>query len=233
YRLAPLAGGGAALTTLTRSALRGMACRDGEQIAERRQRREMERGRRGRQAGSGAGDSNPERALPDREDKRRGHHHCFAVDPDLHRAVRADLEPRRLPLQPVGELAYLADGLQSDETPRLLGPADPGRDNAEDSVVQVLAGAEAAEMIELVLVVRHQNHVSGVITGPIGTGEAKIERLRARAEQRREHVGRGLQLRVPVLGNLNDLGVEPERRVVDEYPAIHLAYRDAPLHRLP
>src|SRR5262249_6722855 len=121
-----------------------------------------------------------------------------------------------------GELAHLADGLQSDETPRLRRPADPGGDNAEDSVIQVLAGAAAAKLIKLVLVVRYQNHVSGVVMGPIGAGEAKIERLRVRAEQAREHVGRGLQLRVPILGNLDDLGVESQRRVVDEYPAIHL-----------
>src|SRR5215467_1522067 len=127
------------------SVLRAMAGRDGEQVADRRPRREVERRRRGRPAGSGAGDPHPEGARPDREDKRRGHHQGFTVDPDLHRAVRADLEPRRLPLQPSRELAHLADGLKSDETPRLRRPAYPGRDNAEDSVVQALAGAAAAE----------------------------------------------------------------------------------------
>ena len=86
-----------------------------------------------------AGQPHPQRAGQRLEDQRRVHQQGLAVDPDLHRRVRADLEPRRAPFVPAGEAADLADGLQGRELPGLRGVGDPGRDDAEQAVVEPLA----------------------------------------------------------------------------------------------
>ena len=52
--------------------------------------------------------------------------------------------------------------------------------------------------------------------GPIGTSEPEVESRSVRSQEIREHGRRCLALRVPVLGRLDDLRIETQRRVVDE-----------------
>jgi hypothetical protein len=54
----------------------------------------------------------------------------------------------------------------------------------------------------------------------VRTGKRKIEPGSVRSQEVREHCSRRLPLRVAVLGRLNDLRVETQRRVVDEHSAV-------------
>lgn len=153
----------------------------------------------GRRHGQGvARQANPQGPGTGREDERRVHGQRLTVDRDVDGARGPDLEPRCLPLQPAREPADLPHALQGDELPRLHGPVDPGRDDAERAVVQVLAGAAAADLVKLVPVVGDEDEVRGGVGGAVGPAEPQVQRRGVGAEQFWQHAGRGLQLGVPV-----------------------------------
>jgi hypothetical protein len=167
-----------------------------------------------------AGQPHPERAGPGLEDQRGIHQQRLAVDPDLHRGARADLETRRAPLVPAREAADLARGLERYELPGGGGVADPGRDDPQYAAVKPLPRPPAADVIKLVGIVRDQDHLGRRDIGAIGPGEPQVEGSRVPAQQIGQHRADRPELGVAVLGGLNHLGVEPERRVVHEHPAV-------------
>ena len=64
---------------------------------------------------------------------------------------------------------------------------------------------------------------------PAGAGPAQVELAAAGAEHVRHRVEQGAQLRVAIALSLDGLGVEPERDVVDEHPAVDLCQVHGPL----
>jgi hypothetical protein len=93
----------------------------------------------------------------------------------------------------------------------------------------VLASAPAADLVKLVVIVRDEDEVRGGLSRAVGSGEPQVQRRGVWPEQFGQHVGRGPQLRVPVLRGPHDRGVDPQRGVVDEHAAVDLRQVDAPL----
>jgi hypothetical protein len=167
-----------------------------------------------------AGQPDPQRAGPALEHQRGVHEQRLAVQADLDRGARADLEPRRAPLLPAGKAADLAGGLQGHEHPGLGGVTDPGRDDPQHAVVQPLPRAPAGQVIELVRIVRDQDELGRRDLGAVRPGEPQVERGRVPAEQVGQHRRRRPQLRVAVLRRLDHLRVQAERGIVHEHPAV-------------
>jgi hypothetical protein len=174
------------------------------------------------------GNPDPQRTRPRREHQRRVYRQRLAVDTDLDRAARAHAELGGVPLQPALEPPDLAGGLERHEPVGLGRPGDPRGNHTEGAGVEALAGAPPADVVQLVGVVRHQDEVGRGVLRPVRPGELQVERCRVRPDQAGEHGCSRLELGVPVVVRLDDLGVEPERRVVHEHPAVDLGEVDAP-----
>ena len=70
---------------------------------------------------------------------------------------------------------------------------------------------------------------AAVYRSPAGPVKAQRERPAARSEQAGQRAQGRLHLRLPVGRRADDLGVETQRRVVDEHPAVHLGEVHPPL----
>jgi len=162
----------------------------------------------------------PQRARPGHEDHRQVHRQGLAVDADLHRAGRVDLESRRAPFGPPGEPADLARRLERRECPGLGRVGDQERHDPEHAIVQPRTGTPPGQVVELIWVVRHQDQLRRLVGLAVRPLVTQVELGRARAEQVRQHVRGRPQFRVPVLGRLDDLGVKPQRGVVHERPPV-------------
>src|SRR4029079_13427530 len=95
--------------------------------------------------------------------------------------------------------------------------------------IDALAGAAPIQIIHLIRVVRDQDHLRLVVLLAVGTQVAQAERLGVGAQDVGEHGRSGAQLRIPVLGRLDDPGVDAERGVVDEQRVVHHRQVDAVL----
>ena len=161
-------------------------------------------------------ETHPQGARPADEAKRRIHDERLAVDAHRHRVRRCDLERRRRPCCQRRRNPW-ATVLQHR--------------HSEFAAVDPRARARADGPPEPVGVVGHQDHRRRLVRGAVLTAPGELARRAARL--RTEHVGRGVedraQLRVPVSLALHRLGVEPERRVVDEHPPVDLGQIDAAL----
>jgi hypothetical protein len=78
-------------------------------------------------------------------------------------------------------------------------------------------------VVELVGVIGHEDQVCRSVRLAAGPGVAQVDLGRVRAEQVRQDRGCCLQLRIPVIGRLDDLGIEPEGGIVDECPPLTAA----------
>ena len=77
-----------------------------------------------------------------------------------------DAKPRRRPLVPSREPADLAGGVEGDQLLGRQSALDLCGDDAEQPPVDPLAGTSAGEVRELIGVVGHQHHVSGLVGRP-------------------------------------------------------------------
>src|SRR5438552_1467496 len=121
-----------------------------------------------------------------------------AADPDVDRPGRVDLKARRVPLRPPWEAPDPPGRLQLGELDRLERIRDTCRGNAERAGVQPRPAAPPVEMVELVGVVRDQDHVRGRHLSAVRAREPQVEWLRLAPEHVRKHRGRGPKLCIPV-----------------------------------
>ena len=166
------------------------------------------------------GDPHAQDAGPDPEPQRRLEHQRLAVDAGGDRAVGVDLELGRRPLAPRplrAAAALAAPGRRADD-------GDP-----EQPVVDARPRARADRAAEPVAVVGDQDRGARGCSCPPGPVQRRSSPLPSGPSDLGQRVEDRPQLRLAVAVALDRLGVDAERDVVDEDPAVDLGEVDAAL----
>ena len=174
-------------------------------------------------------ESHAERAGHGRESQRRLEHERLAVEADVDRAARADLELRSRPRHQAGEASRLSHELESNELRHIRGSAYARSRDPEHARVDPLAGARAGQVRELIRVVGDEDQRRVAAAAPIGRGEFEVHLLGVGSEQIRQHASPGLELGVAVGVGLDHRRIHAERGVVDEHAVVDAREVDAPL----
>jgi hypothetical protein len=102
---------------------------------------------------------------------------CFAVHTDFYRVSRINNECRVCPRQQAPKSLDLPCGFESNHLCHIRGAIDPHADHPEEPGIHSRSGGSPSDLSQLVGVVRDQDHVGCRMRHPIGSVEAKVERL--------------------------------------------------------
>src|SRR5215213_198853 len=164
----------------------------------------------------------PQRGGQTDEPQGRSEHESLAVETDGDRRSRVDLERRSSPLAQTAVPLVLPGRSEREQPCEVRRTPDSGHHDAEAATVHAEPRANAAEAPHLIRVVRDDDHRCVGPCPSVGTVEAEVDRLcLVRPEHRRQRAPPGSELCLAVRVGLDDLRVQPKRRVVDEDVLVH------------